>query len=179
MRHHLTLASALVFLPAALAGQGSPERTGDSTVVAPTYAILRVIYDSAKSPAFSYVAGNVLDIAGGNATEVQATFLAGEVARVVAGTWGASGKYVIEFYFRGDSVLFSWESFEYVAEAAPPGQWINVKKLPAWERRVFWRNREPAFVESSGCSASIDPGEIARLLRTANTLRAMMKARVS
>lgn len=167
------------FLSAPLAAQRAPERAGDSTIVAPTYAILRVIYDSARSPAFSYTAGNVLDIPGGVATEIQATFLGGDVARVVAGTWGDSGKYGVEFYFRGDSLLFSYESFEYIAEAAPQGQWTNFKKLPAWERRVFWRNREPAFVESSGCPAQIDAGETARLLRTATTLRAMMKARLS
>src|SRR5262245_46360266 len=109
---------AMSFLSAPLAAQRTPDRVGDSTIVAPTYAILRIIYDSAKSPAFSYLAGNVLDIAGGNATEIQATFLGGDVARVVAVTWGESGKYGVEFYFRGDSLLFSYESFEYIAEAA-------------------------------------------------------------
>jgi hypothetical protein len=170
---HAVIAAS--FLSAPLAAQRVPERTGDSTIVAPTYAVLRGIYDRAATPAFAFTAGNVLDIPGGNATEIQATFLAGDVARVVAGTWGDSGKYGVEFYFRGDSLLFSYESFEYIAEAAPQGQWMNFKKLPAWERRIFWRNREAAFVESSGCSARVEPGEVARLLRTATTLRAMMK----
>jgi len=170
---------ALSFLSAPLAAQRAPERSGDSTIVAPTYAILRVIYDSAKSPAFSFTAGNVLDIAGANATEIQATFLAGDVARVVAVTWGSAGKYGVEYYFRADSLLFSYESFEFIAEAAPQGQWTNFKKLPAWERRVFWRNREAGFVESSGCPAQLDPGETARLLRTATTLRSMMRVRLS
>ena len=167
------------FLSVPLAAQHVSERVGDSTIAAPTYAILRIIYDSAKSPAFSFTAGNVLDIAGANATEIQATFLGGDVARVVAGTWGDAGKYGVEFYFRGDSLLFSYESFEFVAEAAPRGQWTNFKKLPAWERRVFWRNREPALVETSGCPARMDPGEVARLLRTATTLRGMMRSRLS
>ena len=170
---------AMSFLSAPAAAQRAPERIGDSTMVAPTYASLRVIHDSAKSPAFSFTAGNVLDVAGANATEIQATFLAGDVARVVAVTWGSAGKYGVEYYFRGETLLFSYESFEFVAEAAPLGQWTNFKKLPAWERRVFWRDREPGFVESSGCSAQMDVGEKARLLRTATTLRSMMRVRVS
>ena len=170
---------ALSFLSAPVAAQRGPDRVGDSTIVAPTYARLRIIYDSAKSPAFSFTAGNVLDVAGANATEIQATFLAGDVARVVAVTWGSAGKYGVEYYFRGETLLFSYESFEFVAEAAPQGQWTNVKKLPAWERRVFWKDREAGFVESSGCSAQLDAGEKARLLRTATTLRSMMRVRLS
>jgi len=170
---------ALSFLSAPVAAQRGPDRVGDSSMVAPTYAILRVIYDSAKSPAYSFTAGNVLDVAGANATEIQATFLAGDVARVVAVTWGSAGKYGVEYYFRGDTLLFSFESFEFIAEVAPPGQWTNFKKLPAWERRVFWKNREAGFVESSGCPAQIDAGETARILRTATTLRSMMRVRLS
>src|SRR5262245_26476252 len=102
---------AVSFLSAPIAAQHAPDREGDSTLVAPTYAILRVIYDSAKSPAFSFTAGNVLDVAGANATEIQATYLAGDVARVVAVTWGSAGKYGVEYYFRGETLLFSYESF--------------------------------------------------------------------
>ena len=162
---------ALSFLSAPVVAQRGADRVGDSSIVAPTYAILRIIYDSAKSPAFSFTAGNVLDIAGASATEIQATFLAGDVARVVAVTWGSAGKYGVEYYFRGETLLFSYESFEFVAEAAPQGQWTNFKKLPAWERRVFWKDREAGFVESSGCPAQMDAGEKGRLLRTAATLR--------
>jgi hypothetical protein len=159
-----------------LAAQG-PDRVGDSTVVAPTYAAMRVLYDSANSPAFLFLAGNVLEIPGANATEIQATFLKGNIARVVAGTWGNAGKYGVEFYFQGDSLLFSFESFEYIAETAPVGQWQNFKRLPAWERRVFWKGRAAAFTETSGCSAQLTSGERERLLLSAQTVREMMRSR--
>jgi len=168
---------AMTLLAAPLSGQSLPDRSGDSTIVAPTYAIVRIIYDSSAKPAFSFTAGNVLDIAGANATEIQAMRLHGEVARVIAGTWGGAGKYGVEFYFKGDSLIFTYESFEFVAEAAPPGQWVNFRRLPAWERRVFWRDRTAVFVESSGCPARMDPGEAARLLRTAQSVRQMMATR--
>lgn len=180
MRHTASVVrsvlSLIVLVSTSLRAQG-PDRAGDSTVVAPTYAATRVLYDSAKSPAFLFLAGNVLEIAGANATEIQATFLRGNVARVVAGTWGSAGKYGVEFYFQGDSLLFSYESFEYIAETAPVGQWQNFRRLPAWERRVFWRGRAAAFSETSGCPALLTPGERERLLLSAQTLREMMRSR--
>jgi hypothetical protein len=181
MCHAVAFSRCLLSLSAlvstSLRAQG-PDRAGDSTVVAPTYAALRILYDSATSPAFLFLAGNVLEIAGANATEIQATFLEGNVARVVAGTWGSAGKYGVEFYFQGDSLLFSFESFEYIAETAPVGQWQNFKRLPAWERRVFWKGRTAAFTESSGCSAQLTAGERERLLLSAGTLREMMRLRL-
>ncbi len=180
MRHTASVVrsvlSLIVLVSTSLRAQG-PDRAGDSTVVAPTYAATRVLYDSAKSPAFLFLAGNVLEIAGANATEIQATFLRGNVARVVAGTWGSAGKYGVEFYFQGDSLLFSYESFEYIAETAPVGQWQNFRRLPAWERRVFWKGRAAAFSETSGCPALLTPGERERLLLSAQTLREMMRSR--
>lgn len=154
-----------------------PERLGDSTVVAPTYAATRVIYDSAKGPVYAFSAGDLLAVAGASATEMQATFLKGEVARVVAGSWGITGKYAIEFYFRGDTLLFTYDSFEYVSGKAPPAQWRNFKQLPAWERRVFWRGGMPAFVETNGRSARLASSETNRLLRTASNLRVLMARR--
>lgn len=166
--------SLSALLSTSLQAQG-PERAGDSTVMAPTYAAMRVLHDSANSPAFLFLAGNVLEIPGANATEIQATFLRGNVARVVAGTWSSAGKYGVEFYFQGDSLLFSFESFEYIAETAPVGQWQNFKRLPAWERRVFWKGRAAAFTETSGCPAQLSSGERERLLLSAQTLREMMR----
>jgi hypothetical protein len=168
----------VVFLAIRLAAQSpAPDRVGDSTVVARTVAATRLIYDSAGGRVFSFIAGNALDIAGANATEIQATYLNGAVARVVAGTWGAAGKYGVEFYYQGDSLLFSFDTFEYIAEAAPPRQWQNFKRLPAWERRVYWNGPAAAFVETSGSPARLAPGERERLLRSAGTLRELMKAR--
>ena len=146
-------------------------------MVAPIDAATQVIYDSAKGPVFSFVAGNVLDIAGASATEIQAMRWNGAVVRVIAGTWGSAGRYAVEFYFQGDTLLFTYESFEFIAEAAPPGQWQNFRKLPAWERRVYWRDRAAAFVEASGCPARMDPGETARLLRSAASVKTMMTSR--
>ena len=180
MFHGVAFSRSILSLSAlvstSLAAQG-PDRAGDSTVVAPTYAAIQILYDSAASPAYAFLSGNVLEIAGANATEIQARFLKGSAARVIAGTWGAAGRYGVEFYFQGDSLLFTYESFEYIAEAAPAGQWQNFKRLPAWERRVFWNGRVATFSETSGCPALLSPGERDRLLLSARTLREMMRNR--
>ena len=180
MFHSVAFSRAILSLSALLSTSllaQNPDRAGDSTVVKPTYAAIQVLYDSASNPAFSFLAGNVLEIPGANATEIQARFLRGNVARVIAGTWGDAGRYAVEFYFQGDSLLFSFESFEYIAEAAPAGQWQNFKRLPAWERRVFWNGPVAAFSETSGCPAMLSPGERDRLLLSARTLREMMRNR--
>ena len=169
----------VALLPASLAAQTAvpPTRVVDSTVITPTYARTQLIYDSAGSRMFRFVPGNLLGIAGSAATELQITFLRGDVARIVAGTWGSRGKYGSEFYFAGDTVLFTFDSFEFVSDSAPPSPWLNFRAIPAWERRVFWRDGRPAFAEGRGRPITIDAAVADSLLTAARRLLRLARER--
>ena len=169
---------AILFASSLLAQESvPPRRVGDSSVVAATYAATRIIYDSSASPVFSFTRANALDIAGATATELQGAFFKGRVSRIVAATWGSAGKYAIELYFTNDSLIFSFETFEYVADAAPAAQWKNFKGLSAWERRVYWKGKDPAFVETRGISTDMTPRDGERLRQRADRLREMVETR--
>lgn len=126
---------------------------------------LRTIYDTAKTRVFLLLSScppglKHCDLTG---------YYAGEtLARIVVLGWEDRGRRAIEYYFRGGALIHIYESFEYVAEAAPADAWKNFKGLPAWERRVYFRGGEAGHVEGSGtASAPIAAGaarELAALL---------------
>jgi hypothetical protein len=172
--------AATLFASPLLAQENVPQhRAGDSSVVAATYAATRIIYDSSSAPVFSFTRTNVLGIIGATATELQGSFLKGKVSRVVATTWGNAGKYAIEYYFTNDSLIFSFETFEYVAETAPLAQWRNFRGLPAWERRIFWKGRDATFVETRGISTELTPRDRERLRERGDELRGMARLRAA
>jgi hypothetical protein len=149
--HHSMHVAAMLIASSLLAQDNvPPRRVGDSSVVAATYAATRIIYDSSRTLVFSFTRGNALDVPGATATELQASFFRGTVSRIVAATWRRAGKYAAEYYFTNESLIFSFETFEYVADAAPASQWRNFKGLPACERRIFWKGKDAAFIEIRG-----------------------------
>ena len=175
-----TVIAAALFASSLLAQENvPPHRAGDSSLVAATYATTRIIYDSSSAPVFSFTRTNVLGIIGATATELQGSFFKGRVSRVVAGTWGSAGQYAIEYYFTNDSLIFSFESFQYVVEAAPLAQWRNFRGLPAWERRIFWKGEDAAFVETRGISTELTLRDRERLHRLGDRLRELVRLRAA
>ncbi len=151
------------------------QRSGDSSIVASTYAAIRIIYDSSGGQVTRSTADNPLSLDDAGPTDVEGRFLAGRVARIVASASNAVGKYSAEFYLRHDSLLFSYETFEFAPGRAPSTQWRNFKKVPAWERRVFWRGETAEFVEASGRSAQLSAKDTTTLLESAQRLRRLVE----
>lgn len=127
---------------------------GDSTlkeVVAPR---VRAIYELEGQRAFLLTQENLLDLEGVNATELHGTYVDEHFSRIVAITWTEEGKYSVEYYWEGEALIFTYETFEYFEELSPKDSWRNFKGIASWERRSYFDAQAVGYVESVGLSAS-------------------------
>ena len=153
----------------------TPKQTaGDSTLKAVITPQTRAIYDQGGTWAFALMRANPLERAGAYTTELRGTHHEGHFNRLIATAWTAEGKYNAEYYFDAETLLFVYETFEYVAEAAPEAAWRNFKGLASWERRSYFDGPSIGYAETVGAA---DPRpDAAPFIETATRLRAVLEA---
>jgi hypothetical protein len=103
----------------------------------------RAIYDAAKTPVF------VLQracpwIEHCRGAEISGWYAGDRLGRIVLHAWTDTGAHAVEYYVRGDAVLYVYENFEYFAETAPRGAARAGRGLPGWERRYIPATTPPA-----------------------------------
>lgn len=136
----------LVAMPAR-AQQENPGRSyGDPSLEEADSAEVRFIYRHATGWKTVLTQENLLDLSKCRGIEITAGFVENAPRRILINAWTDKGKYAAEYYYRGDQLLFVYDTFEYYEDAAPPQPWRNFKGLPAWERRTYFKDGSPGYV---------------------------------
>jgi hypothetical protein len=145
----------LVICALAPAWAGEPDlRTyGDPSLRTAVDAQRRAIYDIASGPSsqrfFVITRANPMHVKGARGTVVEGT-----IGRIVATVWTKEGKYSVEFYRAGKTLLMAYETFTFFEESAPPGAWRNFMGLAAWERHVYFDSQQNiGYAEARGLKA--------------------------
>lgn len=95
-----------------------------------------------------------MHVKGARGTEVTGTVVEGAIGRIVATVWSKEGKYSVEFYRAGKTLLMACETFTFFEESAPPGAWRNFMGLAAWERHVYFDSQQNiGYAEARGLKA--------------------------
>jgi hypothetical protein len=129
-------------------------REGDAALRRVVDAELRKIYDAPKEPVFLLMSSSPPGLKGCGSTEITGYYLSGELVRIVLSSWDSNGKHAFEYYMHAGALLLVYEDFEFFQETAPAGAWKNFKHIPSWERRVYFRNGEVGYSETTGLGAS-------------------------
>lgn len=161
-------------------GRAQPEHSttwGDARPRDDIAAATRRIYDTAGDPVFVLVRQNVLAIPNAVGCELVGTHSNAALSRIVASTWTGDGKMAVEFYFDHGALILAYESFEYMAEAAPSTAWLDARRLPGWERRSYFRNGSLVFAEKSGTDGPAPGTDGAALQARAAAAAALLEPR--
>jgi hypothetical protein len=131
---------------------------GDPSLRAAVEARTKAIYDVASGPSskriFVMTRGNPMHVKEARGTEVTGTVVDGAIGRIVATVWTKEGKYSVEFYRAGETLLMIYETFTFFEESAPAGAWRNFMGLAAWERHVYFDSRQNiGYAEARGLGA--------------------------
>lgn len=158
MKNKIAFVPALLLASPAFSQALQPQQVwGDAAVKAEIEPLTREIYD--RSPmsldwVIALTRDDVLGLPGGFATEISGKRLNGDFARILVTGWARNGKYAGEYYRRGGTLLFVFESFESFDELAKPGAARNFRKLATWERRSWYREGRLVYSESAGMDAA-------------------------
>lgn len=166
----------LLLVPVTLS-QGVEHVVGDSILKENIGPRLRTIYGLEGKRVFHLTREGFFDLEGISATELQGTYVDGHCSRIVATTWMEEGKYSVEYYWEGKTLLFTYETIEYFEELSRPSLWRNFKGLASWERRTYFREEEAGYVESKGVAASSSP-DPKQLVASGNRLHDELMSRV-
>lgn len=155
------MTSVLLFichLAPAKASQADLQTYGDPSLLAGVDAQTKRIYDVASGPSslrfFVMTRRNPLHVKKARGTEVTGTVVDGAIGRMVATVWTKDGKYSVEFYRAGKTLLMTYETFTFFEESAPPGAWHNFMGLAAWERHVYFDPKQKiGYAEARGLEA--------------------------
>jgi hypothetical protein len=148
-------------------------REGDAALRGVVDAELRKIYDAPKEPVFLLMSSSPPGLKGCGNTEVAGYYLSGELVRIVLSSWDPRGKHAFEYFMHAGALLFVYEDFEFFPESAPAGAWKNFKHIPSWERRVYFRNGEAGYAETTGAGAP--SVSAATLLSSVSELRTLLE----
>lgn len=157
-----TILAAVLFLISpitpTLAGESELRTYGDPSLRTVVDARTRAIYKAASDPGtqriFLITRGNPMSVRGARGTEVTGTVIEGAISRIIATVWTKDGKYSVEFYRTGETLVMTYETFIFFEESAPPGAWRNFMGLAAWERRVYFdARRNIGYAEARGLQA--------------------------
>ena len=146
----------------AWAAESDLQTYGDPSLRTAVEAQTRRIYDVASGPGgqhiFVMTRGNPMHVKEAQGTEVIGTVVDGVISRIVATAWTKEGKYSVEFYRAGKTLLMVYETFTFFEESAPPGAWHNFMGLAAWERHVYFDPKQKiGYAEARGLRAPV-PG---------------------
>jgi len=125
---------------------------GDASLKPAIDAEAREIYEKSGQPVFLLLRAAPVGLKGYRDLEVTGYYRDGVFKRIVLTAWDAHGKLGLEYYIRSNSVFYIYEDREFYEEAAPKGAWRNFKHIPAWERRIYLRNGDAGYIESTGLS---------------------------
>jgi hypothetical protein len=156
----IVAAVLLVICPvtAGLAGESELRTYGDPSLRTMVDVRTRAIYEAASDPGsrrmFLITRGNPMSVKDARGTEATGTMVEGAVSRIIATVWTKEGKYSVEFYRTGETLIMVYETFTFFEESAPPGAWRNFMGLAAWERRVYFdAHRNIGYAEARGLQA--------------------------
>jgi hypothetical protein len=112
-------------------------------------------------------------------TEVSGTVTIGKLSRIVATVWTKEGKYSIEFYRDGETLIMVYETFTFFEEAAPHGAWHNFMGLAAWERRAYFHEHRIGYAEARGPQAPAPGVGGEQLQKQATRLAQLLRKRTA
>ena len=160
LRSSIVTAILLVICPLtpAWADQSGLRTYGDPSLRTAVDAQTKRIYDVASGPSsqriFVITRGNPMRVKEARGTEVTGTVAEGAISRIVATVWTKEGKYSVEFYRAGKTLLMVYETFTFFEESAPLGAWRNFMGLAAWERHVYFDSQQNiGYAEARGLRA--------------------------
>jgi hypothetical protein len=159
-------------MPFLLAAGLAAQSEGDPALRTRVDAEARRIYDAPKQPVFLLRSQCPPSLGKCGGTEITGYFLSGELVRIVAATWDPRGRRGLEYFAVSGALAMLYESHEYFEETAPPGAWRNFKRLPSWERRVYFRNGEVGYTETTGAAPALNPKNV---LSGYNELRSLLE----
>ena len=156
----IVTAVLLVICPMApaRAGQSDLQTYGDPSLRTAVDVQAKKIYDVASAQVspriFVMTRRNPIHIGEARGTEVTGTVVEGAIGRIVATVWTRQGKYSVEFYRAGKTLLMVYETFTFFEESAPHGAWRNFMGLAAWERHVYFDSQQNiGYAEARGLRA--------------------------
>jgi hypothetical protein len=129
--------------------KGQEKVFGDTTIMKNIQASAAAIYESKDTTYYFLTKEKLFDdaICG---TNIVAYGFNDAINRIVAFTDLNEGLLAAEYYYRNDSVLMIYKSFEFYKESSPPNQEKNFKKLPFWESRFYFSNGQLAGHKHTG-----------------------------
>src|ERR1700730_11956224 len=157
-----TIVAAVLFaispMTPTLAGESQVRTYGDPSLRTMVDARTRTIYEAASDPGsqrmFLITRGNPMSVKDARGTEVTGTMVDGALSRIIATVWTKTGRYSVEFYRTGETLVMVYETFTFFEESAPPGAWRNFMGLAAWERHAYFdAHRNIGYAEARGLQA--------------------------
>ncbi len=177
MQHATRYLAAIIVTALPGPAQESASRVeGNEEVRRQLQPVLRKIYDSAGSPVLLLIKSGLPGVKDSQCAEVMGFTVDRQLSRIVASAWVPSGKYSAEYYLQAGHLLHIYETLTFYADAAPARAWKTFLKVPAWERRIYFKDDAAAYTETvgSGAPPSTDPPQI---LSTVHNLVALFERR--